>query len=241
MNYWRTMRMTAMVSLVIPLFIVVIIQQWLVWSVLLLILWLIIAGLVMEWSVRKEQAEVIRAEQVKSIRTMNHHRHDWMNDLQIISGYIQLKKHDKLVRSVERIRDRMHAESKVAKLGIPTLVLFFQSFRTTCNEIQLEIDIVDELNLAEIPLTVPPETLSRVVQEMVWATRQCAVPTIGEPQILYIMFEKNNNECCVSFRYHGEIRQDSDWGSKVKSVIQGSTMRVEQDEATLHLFVPCES
>jgi len=207
----------------------------------MLILWLIIAGLVMEWSVRKEQADIIRAEQLKSIRTMNHHRHDWMNDLQIISGYIQLKKHDKLVRSVERIRDRMHAESKVAKLGIPTLVLFFQSFRTTCNEIQLEIDIVDELNLAEIPLTVPQETLSRAVQEMVWATRQCAVPTIGEPQILYIMFEKNNNECCISFRYHGEIRQDSDWGSKVKSVIQGSTMRVEQDEATLHLFVPCES
>ncbi|WP_233146906.1 Spo0B domain-containing protein [Paenibacillus selenitireducens] len=241
MKYGRTLRIAAMSSLVIPLLIVILFQQIWAWMIALLVLWIIAVGCVTEWSIRTSRTAILQTEQLKAIRILNHHRHDWMNDLQIISGYIQLKKHDKLVNSVERIRDRMFAESKIAKLGIPSLVMFFQSFRTVCNEIQLDINIVDELNLAELPLAIPLETLSAQVQDMVWTYVEHAEQGLGEPQVLYIAFENYQQELCVRFHYEGEIRSDSDWSSKVKSALQGQFVRVEQEQVpgSLHMYVSC--
>lgn len=237
-KYWRTVRIAAMSSLAIPVLIVMLFQQ-IAWTIALLVLWIIVVGCVTEWSIRKSWTSVLQTEQLKAIRTLNHHRHDWMNDLQIISGYIQLKKHDKLVNSVERIRDHMFAESKIAKLGIPSLVMFFQSFRTVCNDIQLDINIVDELNLAELPLAIPLETLSAQVQDMVWMYVEHAEQGLGEPQVLYIAFENNDHELNVRFHYEGEIRSNRDWSSKVKSAIQGQFVRVEQelDPGSLQIYV----
>ena len=67
---------------------------------------------------------IIRNVEQTAIQMLNHHRHDWMNELQILYGYIQLGKLDKTVGSVERIKDRMATESRISKLGIPSLVLF---------------------------------------------------------------------------------------------------------------------
>lgn len=82
------------------------------------------AWLVLRSEKRRQQA-IVRNMEHASIRMLNHHRHDWMNELQILYGYIQLGKLDKSVACVERIKERMALESKISKLGIPSLVFIY--------------------------------------------------------------------------------------------------------------------
>ncbi|HZG58039.1 Spo0B domain-containing protein [Paenibacillus sp.] len=56
------------------------------------------------------------------IDTLSHARHDWLNDLQMIMGYVQLRKYDKLAACVDMLKQRMADESRTSKLGSPGLV-----------------------------------------------------------------------------------------------------------------------
>ncbi|MFD2880227.1 Spo0B domain-containing protein [Paenibacillus rhizoplanae] len=80
---------------------------------------------------RRQYEEELRIQentlQQAANRTLNHHRHDWMNDLQVLYGYIQLGKPDKSVQCVERIKERIALDSRIAKLGVPSLVFYLQS------------------------------------------------------------------------------------------------------------------
>ena len=56
------------------------------------------------------------------IDAFSHARHDWLNDLQMIMGYVQLRKYDKLAACVDMLKERMAEESRTSKLGSPGLV-----------------------------------------------------------------------------------------------------------------------
>lgn len=79
---------------------------------------------------------------------MNHYRHDWMNDLQVLFGYIQLNKADKLKAYVEHLSDKLYRESLVAKLGISELVAYLLLFRSKSRKLELVIRPEREIVLA---------------------------------------------------------------------------------------------
>ncbi len=75
-----------------------------------------------KWSRELRQQEQ-HAHQ-KLIQVVNRLRHDWMNDTQILFGYIQLKKFDNLQPYMEKIKMTMQQESNLSKLGIPSFIAF---------------------------------------------------------------------------------------------------------------------
>ncbi|MCI3923629.1 Spo0B domain-containing protein [Paenibacillus sp. TRM 82003] len=64
------------------------------------------------------------------IDTLSHARHDWLNDLQLIKGYLQLKKFDKLTECVDMLKQRLAYEGKTARLGHPGLVEAILTYKT---------------------------------------------------------------------------------------------------------------
>ena len=46
-------------------------------------------------------------------------RHDWMNDAQVLFGYIRLKKQDRLEAYTNKMKTEMLAQSQLCKLGLP--------------------------------------------------------------------------------------------------------------------------
>ncbi|EGG34140.1 Spo0B domain-containing protein [Paenibacillus sp. HGF5] len=127
MKSWKWIAAVAGLTSVIPV-------AWMVWKPSLaagavLTAWAVAASACGAWLARKSderrQQAIIRNMEQTAIQMLNHHRHDWMNELQILYGYIQLGKLDKTVGSVERIKDRMATESRISKLGIPSLVFIY--------------------------------------------------------------------------------------------------------------------
>lgn len=64
------------------------------------------------------------------IDTLSHARHDWLNDLQLILGYVQLRKYDKIADCVDMLKRRMAEESRAAKLGSPGIIEALLTHRT---------------------------------------------------------------------------------------------------------------
>jgi sensor histidine kinase regulating citrate/malate metabolism len=80
------------------------------------------------------------------IDTFGHLRHEWMNDLQIILGYIHLKKYDKVSGFVELLKQKLMEESRFAKIGHPRLVGALLTFRTQIMPVQFRLTVEDEWN-----------------------------------------------------------------------------------------------
>ncbi len=97
-----------------------------------------------------ERKQLLESVQRTAAATLGHHRHDWMNDLQILYGYIQLGKYDKLAGCVERIKEGMVADSKISRLGIPSLVFYLHSFREMNGSVQLEVCVQEDLQLGNL-------------------------------------------------------------------------------------------
>src|SRR5690606_23387294 len=111
-----------------------------------------------------------------------HHRHDWMNDLQVLYGYIRLQKQDKMLECMGKIREKMIVESNIAKLGNPALISFIQSFRTITNSLLLEVDIKGNILLDK--MSTDSDKIADSLIQTINAYRFSAKHGQGEPSVL---------------------------------------------------------
>jgi stage 0 sporulation protein B (sporulation initiation phosphotransferase) len=225
MSRSRTMRYYAAASAVIPAAAVFLWNERL-WVHAAFLVWLLLAAVVWIAEERKEQAlrskHSIQAMQISALRMLDHHRHDWMNDLQVLYGYIRLGKPDKTVQSVERIRERMAQESKIAKLGSPSLILFIQSFRTITSSLQLNVSVEGEVVLASLP--AGGETTSETLIDLIHAYRMAAKPGTGDAAKLDVAFKGLADKLRVSFHYEGELTGSEELRGKIMERLKGSAL-----------------
>ncbi|MBO9609224.1 MAG: Spo0B domain-containing protein [Paenibacillaceae bacterium] len=164
---------------------------------------------------------------LRLIRTVNHYRHDWMNDLQVMSGYLQLGKYDELRRFIEKVKEKSCVESNTAKLGDPSLVAYFQSFRAEHHSLTLEIELERELNLAALPLDA--ERVSGLIRDVTELIHTHAAIAEAEPNTLSIGFDAEETGLLVDFVYTGSYRE------KLRGELTRYGERAARDLAELHM------
>lgn len=178
----------------------------------------------------RERQRQERALHQAAIRTLNHHRHDWMNDLQVLYGYIQLNKPDKSVQTVERIKERIALDSRIAKLGIPSLVFFLQSYRTVGGSLELNVEVEEGLQLGD---KLSPEAGDELTSAVIGAVRACqfgGTGSSGEPRQLSISFRQEDGDAVVAFCAEGEGLNSGTgfWELIVKNTAQSKLIRMER-------------
>lgn len=111
------------------------------------------------FNAKSERVDSVQSEnelQNKLITILNHHRHSWLNDLQLIFGYIKLNKYDRLEAYVERLKQKLENESRISSIPDPTLVLELLLFgydnQTFKLNVQIEHDSKHLLERSEFPL-----------------------------------------------------------------------------------------
>lgn len=197
------------------------------WLLAIFLLWVIGAAWYWIRAERKEQAErltrTIESMQTLSVRTLNHHRHDWMNDLQVLFGYIRLQKQDKTIEYVEKIRERMSNESSIAKLGVPSLITFIQSFRTVTNSLELQVNIKGEVYLNEC--AVESDKIAETLIQTINAYRFSVKQDFGNPAVLRLELSADSEAVYASFYYQGEFVNEEQWKQKIKQQLQGAPLQ----------------
>lgn len=198
-----------------------------VWLTAVFLVWLIAVATYWIRTERKEHAErttrTIQSLQSSAIRTLNHHRHDWMNDLQVVFGYIRLKKLDKAAEYVEKISERMAMESSISKLGVPSLISFIQSFRTITNTLELQIVVKGDIHLNEI--TADADQIADTLIQTINAYRFAAKPGYGNTAVLTLELSLDEEALYAAFYYDGELMNEQQWKQKIQQQLEGAPMQ----------------
>lgn len=86
----------------------------------------------------------------ESIEILRNYRHIYMNDLQVILGYLQIGEHDKAIQYIKKISIAIDAESKVYRINDNKMkyVLIKGHTKARENFISLFVEINDEDNVA---------------------------------------------------------------------------------------------
>lgn len=246
MKSWKSLLTLAVISIWFPLFFLLRYES-LLWCILL-ILWvaavLWIGMIYFQRDSEVKRRAVIQSIEQTAIKTLNHHRHDWMNDLQILYGYIQLGKHDKSVGCVGRIKERMEVESKIAMLGIPSLVFYLQSFRTIGSNLELEVVVLNDLYLADRMRQEDSETWISAIMQTIEAYQYSNLVASGESRKLILTLYEEHGEVVAQFEGGGSQVDSEMLQKQIHNVVRSNrliTKHLQSSQASFQLRVPCDT
>lgn len=186
----------------------------------------------------------ISSNQLTFLRTLNHHRHDWMNEVQVLMGYIRLKKYDNLMGYVDKIKDRMLQESQISRLGVPSLILFLQSYRTMSATMELEVEAAEEhLDLSK--LSLPVEPLTQFMVDIIQWFKVNTKPTEEDVHRLHIKLLCDEQQLIMEYHFTGEYQMhylasamNERVSEAVKQLSVTCTQEHEQGKAHVKLMMP---
>lgn len=184
------------------------------WPLVLFLLWAVAAALaagVLERRAGRREAERARErawrDAVKSrqslVDTLSHHRHDWMNELQILYGYLRMQKIDKAISVVDRIKEDMERDSRISRLGSPELSAYLLSFRTFCDTMRLDARVDERLQAARVA-AAGEERVARIAIGIVNAYRLRASALTAESNRLIVAFGEDGDGLRIETAYEGE-------------------------------------
>ncbi|AWB45715.1 hypothetical protein DCC85_16975 [Paenibacillus sp. CAA11] len=223
MNDRKTVTIAAAVLLAAPLVLFYFNRVLILHLVLILWVLAVIAGYLKYVKVQHEREKHLLMESLQrtASATLGHHRHDWMNDLQILYGYIRLGKHDKLIQSVERIKARMAEESKISKLGVPSLVYYLQSFREMNKSVQLDTHIEDELSLGSLLDQQVADELTEAVMDMIRIFQYAGRASWGESLKLDLSIYREGGEAVIRFEQEGTHSNPDTLWQNIEEALRG--------------------
>lgn len=81
---------------------------------------------------------------------LNHQRHDWLNHIQVLLGYLKLGRPEEGEAYLQRVTELAHQESLLARINCPPLSSFLLTFHALHNDLRLEIEVLNEVDLSKI-------------------------------------------------------------------------------------------
>ncbi|WP_211746304.1 Spo0B domain-containing protein [Paenibacillus sp. Marseille-Q4541] len=245
MNSWKKVPYAALTSILFPLVLVIIMKTLI--SCILLGVWIAVVFVfllrIMDKQLEEQRRHITQRMENTAISTLNHHRHDWMNDLQVLYGYIRLGKADKSIQAVERIKERVTEESKISKLGISSLVFYLQSYRTSGSPLELHVEVEEGLRLDTLISPEDGEMLTGAIADTVRAYQFSNRSSWGEIRKLMILFHQDQGDIIV--RFEGEkVSPESEAWSNLFTIKQGKKVKVEaeptsEEDALFQFRVTC--
>lgn len=244
MKSWKRVPWIAACSLLIPLVFIMLYPAAV--SIVAYALWSVVVLLVSLAAMRKqadaERRAIIQSLEERAISSLNHHRHDWMNDLQVLYGYLRMGKLDKSLQCVERIKERVQEESRISKLGIPSLVFYLQSFRASGAALDLHVEVEENLQLGALVSPEDGESLTCAIADAIRAYQYGGGRSSwGEVRKLTLSFGQDHGDVVV--RLDGDQTPDPETIKQLDAVLKGKKVRTEQhpsEDTFIQFRMSCE-
>jgi hypothetical protein len=242
MNSWRRIQIGLAATLVVSLGLMIVQAGGMFVSGLLAIWTMVAAWLLVRCESRLREQE----RDALLIRTINHHRHDWMNDLQVLFGYIGLRKYDILPVYVDKIKAKVMNESGLSKLGVPSLVVFLLSFRVEKRKLVLEVDNEQDIQLPQMPIdakAVAAVIRGTVERFNVFAELIASEDGGDEANRLSLQLELEDTGLLLDFDYNGgyrerELKADLASFYSTYSIAKDAVLEFDEDHVVVTIRVP---
>jgi hypothetical protein len=137
------------------------------------------------------------------LHTVSLHRHDLINDIQLLQSYAQLGKIEKVRECIDMIRDKAAQETVLFHLGIPRLVYFLYRVSAEQRPFRLELELEPELHLDK---AVPhAEAFADLVVDWIGMLQRHA--GADEPSFLSLAMFRQDGKLHVILDYEGSYAE----------------------------------
>ena len=120
----------------------------------------------------------MEAEDVMNL--IQHYRHDLMNQLQVVQGYVKLGNLEKVDASMTELLDYFYQERKLLGLNAPNVLLWFMQFRLKYENFILTYDIdIENKNLCKSDLFIE-QKLQQIMRD---ANENCSNEALHRVEI----------------------------------------------------------
>lgn len=176
------------------------------WLIIPLIL--IIVQQILIFRSKKKQKELLADYREKSnkeiIRLMQVYRHDWQNYLQIIFGYVSLKKYDQIPNYIEKINNISKQQSIIASFNNANLAAYLYMFPVNYPLLSYELDVDDSMEIL-----AKANDKDRLIHEGTKRIIDLLYMTVKDnpKHHLIISMTAMENKIIINFEYEGNIDQ----------------------------------
>jgi stage 0 sporulation protein B (sporulation initiation phosphotransferase) len=136
------------------------------------------------------------------IEVINHQRHDWLNHIQVLLGYLKLEKYDMCEEYIQRITAEANRDTLVSRLEYPPLVAYLLSFNALHDNVRIEVEIPASFSL--LKLDEGPE-IGEFVVSVVKQYQQHALYNSGESNTLLLTLHYQEGMLRVVADFVGEL------------------------------------
>ncbi|WP_245796352.1 Spo0B domain-containing protein [Domibacillus antri] len=156
----------------------------------------------------------MREKKWTAIEALRHARHDWMNDIQLIKGFLALNKIDEAARAADHIIVKAVQESKLCNLGMPGMAEMFITFNWEKHKFLLEFEIDDEMVIEK----VDDEMVTGFFQSLFSLLERHISDYSG--QNLYTGFAEKDGRLMVRIEWDGELFDRSLLMERINQLLQ---------------------
>ncbi|MBB5173222.1 Spo0B C-terminal domain-containing protein [Texcoconibacillus texcoconensis] len=132
------------------------------------------------------------------VEALRHSRHDWLNQLQLIKGYMALERYDRMNDVIEEIIQQAHQDSKISSLNAPVFAERLLTFNWHNHPYQLAYECL----LERSDLSDKEAKIVRILNEGFIAFDKSS--QIGEDNHLLLVL-KDLDHLTFEWDFHGRI------------------------------------
>ncbi|MBN6186503.1 Spo0B domain-containing protein [Aneurinibacillus sp. BA2021] len=136
------------------------------------------------------------------IEVINHQRHDWLNHIQVILGYLKLEKYEMCEEYIRRIIGEANRDTLVSRLEYPPLVAYLLSFHALHNNMRIEVEIPVSFSLVELH---DGEKIGDFILAVIELYQQHALYNEGQSNTLLLTLHREEGSLQVAADFAGEL------------------------------------
>jgi len=138
----------------------------------------------------------------KLIETFKAERHDFFNQLQIISGFIQLNKGERAIQYIQSLADKAQKRRETIKTGQPVLDAFFQARLSTLDTQGVTLTVNSEPDALDNTALMPWD-IARILTNLIDNAVDATVNLPEDQRRIKIEVYKTENGCHCTVKNSG--------------------------------------
>lgn len=189
-----------------------------------------------------DERRLITSQTDEMLTVLNRQRHDWLNHVQVLLGYLHLNRTEQGEAHLKRIAEMAMQESMIARLGNSLLSVFFLTFNALNKEMLLDVEVCEKVDLSRIILD--EQTLFHLVSDILCTVNEHVTQDGYEPASMQVSLLQGETGVHFRFDLAGELTASGlDKLEKLIHKSEQSAVKVTewihtQEEWILEIIVP---
>jgi sensor histidine kinase regulating citrate/malate metabolism len=156
----------------------------------------------------------------KLLEVIQVQRHDFLNHLQVISGFLQLNRFEQAQVYIKEISREMAVSSKISRIKNPEVTAALLTGLNEASKYQIMLDVAVDSSLADC--AVPGSVLGMALENCFSSFFEVLSPPHIKDKILEVLFAQSDN--IYTCRLFSQFSQISDQGRFEQSLAQAGEL-----------------